>query len=830
MEGGGAGVAQRDAGAASGLASLRAWLAERGWTPFPFQEQAWAAHQRRESGLINVPTGAGKTYAAYLGPLADLIEERQVGAVTGLRILFITPLRAVSRDIEKALKAPVADLGIKIKVESRTGDTSSSIRARQKKELPQVLITTPESLSLLLSQDNAAALFAGLRSIIVDEWHELLATKRGTQTELALARLRRLAPGLRTWALSATLANLDEAAGAVVGAGPPPPAPSIIRARIDRPVVIETVIADPADRIPWAGHMGLSMLPDLLRVLDPERATLIFTNTRAQAELWYQAIRYSKPEWAPIMGLHHGSIDRDDRERIERGLKTGTVRLVVCTSSLDLGVDFAPVERVVQIGSPKGVARLLQRAGRSGHRPGETAHIICLPTHGMELVEVAAVRRAIAEGEIEPRLPLRKPLDVLAQHLVTCALGGGFEADAMYDEVRSAWTYRDLAREEFDWALSLVREGGGTLKAYPEFNKVRLVDGLYRVPERRVAQLHRLNVGTITGDATMHLRYASGRNLGSIEEYFIAQLSPGDRFFFSGRVLEFVRATDMDAIVRPARGKTSFTPHWSGTKLPISESLSEEMRRVIGSVHPGARPRERELAAIMPLLEIQARWSRLPREDQVLIELTRTREGNHLFVFPFEGRLVHGGLAALIALRLSRTTPATFSMAVSDYGLEVLTSERFDFEPHLGPALFSEENLAHDALESANVSALARRQFREIARIAGLVFPSYPGARKSARQLQVSSSLLFDVFSEFDPANLLLEQARREVLERQFEQSRLGRTLRRLRESERVIVRTERPTPFSFPLVLERLGSNTNAMSSEKLEDRIERMRREWTR
>lgn len=836
----------------TGIERLRGWLASRGWKPFPFQEQAWDAYSRGESGLINVPTGAGKTYAAYFGPLSELIEERERGAMAGLRVLFITPLRAVSRDIEAALKAPVADLNIKVKVESRTGDTSSSVRARQKKELPQVLITTPESLSLLLTQEHAAGLFQGLRCVIVDEWHELLSSKRGTQTELALARLRRLAPGMRTWALSATLANLGEAASAAVGGesarggaekGKASPEwgrqPTIIRARVDRPVEITSVIPEPPERIPWAGHMGLSMLPDLLKVLDPARSTLIFTNTRAQAEIWYQAIKFAKPEWAGLMGLHHGSIDRDDRERIEKGLKTGATRLVVCTSSLDLGVDFAPVERVVQIGSPKGVARLLQRAGRSGHRPGETARIVCLPTHGMELVEVAAVRRAIKEGEIEPRLPLSKPLDVLAQHLVSCALGGGFDADELYEEVRSAWTYRDLTRQEFEWALSLVREGGGTLRAYPEFNKMQMVDGRYRVPEKRIAQLHRLNVGTITGDATLQLRYVSGKNLGSIEEYFVAQLRPGERFFFTGRVLEFVRMTDAAAIVRPARGRSNFTPRWSGTKLPISESLSEEMRRVLGDVSAeirtpvesgaGAASR-RELEAIRPLLDIQRRWSRLPGDGQVLIEITKTREGHHLFVFPFEGRSVHGGLAALIALRLARHRPMTFSMAVNDYGLEVLAADEFPYEQLLTPGLFSEENLAQDALESANVSALARRQFREIARIAGLVFQTYPGARKTGRQLQASTSLLFDVFNEFDPGNLLLEQARREVLERHFEQSRLARTLRRIRESELLIVRTDRPTPFSFPLVLERLGSNTNSMSSESIEDRIERMKKAWTR
>lgn len=831
-----------------GIALLRDWLRTRGWASFPFQDEAWAAFARGQSGLINVPTGAGKTYAAYLGPLADLIDEAAAmgSAPLGLRILLITPLRAVSRDTEAALRAPVTWLteqGIfprlpgrgrkpAVRVESRTGDTSSSLRTRQREQLPQVLVTTPESLSLMLTQPAAAEAFAGLRAVIVDEWHELIASKRGTQTELALARLRRFAPALRTWGLSATLANLDEAAAAVVGGftgstGSPHAGPVIIRARIDRPIHIETVIPKDPQTLPWAGHMGLRMLPDLLDHLDPASATLVFTNTRAQAEIWYQAILYRRPEWAPIMGLHHGSIDRAERERVEAGLKSGDVRLVVCTSSLDLGVDFAPVERVVQIGSPKGVARLMQRAGRSGHRPGAASRILCVPTHGMELVEVAAVRRAIASGDIEPRLPLSHPLDVLAQHLVTCALGGGFDADALYDEVRSAWSYRNLSRQEFDWALALVREGGGTLRAYPEYNKVVHVGDRYTVTSPRIAQLHKLNIGTITADATVQLLLTSGRRIGTIEEAFVSRLRPGERFFFAGRTLEFVRMADLEAFVRPARGRTSYTPRWSGTKLPLSESLSEEVRRTLGrrAAHAKANPAEPELSAADQLLAVQERLSALPAEGQCLVETLRTREGHHLFMFPFEGRLVHGGLAALLALRLSRLRPATLSLSVNDYGLEILAADDFPFAESLGPALFTLDGLAADAVQSVNLSALARSQFREIARVAGLVFQTYPGARKSGRQLQASSSLLFDVFCEFDPGNLLLEQARREVLERHFEQSRLARTLARLASSELLIREPQGPTPLSFPLMLERIGGK---LSSQTLAERVERMKQQW--
>lgn len=831
----------------SGLDRLRGWLARKGWRSFEFQETAWAAHQRGESGLINVPTGAGKTYAVYFGPLAELIDERREGPVTGLRVLFVTPLRAMSRDIELALKQPVLDLGVKIKVESRTGDTSSAVRARQRVELPHVLITTPESLSLLLTRDNCPDLFAGVRSVIVDEWHELLSSKRGTQTELALARLRRIAPGVRTWALSATLSNLEEAACAAVGVSADVNRVGrdgaqgrcearIIRADVSRPVEIKTLIPGDPGSIPWAGHLGLKLIDDVLGALEPEKSTLIFANTRSQAELWHNAIRFKRPEWGPFLGLHHGSIDRAERERIERGLKSGEVRIVVCTSSLDLGVDFAPVERVVQLGSAKGIARLLQRAGRSGHRPGASCSVLCVPTQWIELVEAAAVKRAVEEGQIEPRLALSKPLDVLTQHMVSRGLGGGFTADELFEEVRSAWSYRDLTRQEFDWALELVRHGGATLRAYPEYTKVVEVDGRLVVENRRIAQLHRLNLGTITGEATVDLRYSGGKRVGSIEEEFIAIMRPGTTFLFAGRTLEFVRMGEAEAIVRPSRKKTNFTPHWAGTKLPISERISEQIRSVFadeaGWHAGGSRARTRraegisgELAAAGPLMDVQARLSRLPCENELLVEVCQTREGHYLSVFPFEGQLVHAGLAALLSLRLSRRKHGVFALAANDYGLSLVDDEPYPYEELVTSELFSEEHLAEDAAQSASMSFQARRQFREIARVAGLVFQTYPGARKSGRQLQASSSLLFDVFAQFDPANLLLEQARREVLERHFERSRLGRTLARLRRSRLVVVRTERPTPLSFPLMVEVVGTQVSPASREA---RIERMRREW--
>lgn len=806
----------------SGRTTLESWFASRSWTPWPFQREAWDAYAAGQSGLIHVPTGAGKTYAAFGGPLASLHDECESnGAPRALRVLYITPLRAVSRDIEAALRLPAFELGLPIRVESRTGDTSSSIRARQKDRLPEILVTTPESLSLMLTWETARERLSPATCVIIDEWHELLSSKRGTQVELALARFRAWNPGLRTWALSATLDNLADAAQAAVGVGH---CPVVISSPMNRPVAIDTLVPSRADAFPWAGHLGLSMLPEVISALDPSRSTLIFTNTRSQAERWFHSILSVKPEWADISGLHHGSIDRDERERLEAGLKDGSIRLVVATSSLDLGVDFAPVERVFQVGSPKGISRLLQRAGRSGHRPGETCRITCVPTHGLELIEVAAVRQAVADGRVEPRLSLDKPLDVLAQHLVTCGLGGGFNPDQLFAELHTCWAYRDLTRDEFEWSLSLVREGGTTLRAYPNYHRVRFDGSLYRVPDKRTAQLHRLNVGTIVSEATIRIAYASGRNLGSIEENFVSNLREGERFVFAGKVVEFLRLRDNTCFVRPSRGTTNYTPIWGGTRLPISESLGHAIRATLEHAATGAHDSP-ELIAATPIVDAQQRLSHVPAADELLIELCSTREGSHLFVYPFDGRLVHSGIAALVALRLTRRIRATFSTATNDYGLELLSADGFDFEPFLKPDIFESGDLLKDAAESVNMGELAKRQFREIARVAGLVFQNYPGAGKSGRQMQASSSLIYEVFRDFDPSNLLLEQARREVLDRQFEHSRLGRTLARLRSSRLRIVRTHRPTPLALPLVIERVGAR---LSSQSLAERIEQMKAAW--
>jgi len=799
------------------IKQIEAWFKRRGWAAFPFQREVWAAYDRGESGLIHAPTGTGKTLAAFLGPVAAAMDEGAAESAVGLQVLWITPLRALAADTMFSLQEACDALGLGWTIESRTADTKASIRSKQRKRLPPVLVTTPESLSLFLTREDGRELFAGLRAVIVDEWHELLASKRGTQTELALARLRKWVPKLRTWGLSATLGNLSEACESLLGVGQ---TGRIISGQLAKKTVIDSILPPVITRFPWAGHLGLSLLPQVVAEIELAESCLVFTNTRSQTELWYQALLQARPDWAGIMAVHHGSLDRSVREFVEQSIADGRLKCVVCTSSLDLGVDFSPVDRVIQIGSPKGVARLLQRAGRSGHRPGGISRLTFVPTNALELIEVSGARQAALEGHIEGRSPEEKPLDVLAQHAVTIALGGGFDPGELLEEIRTTRAYRDLSPVEWEWVLDFVTRGGETLKAYPEYRRVEIVDGIYRVVDRRVARRHRMSIGTITSDPAVQVRFLRGGRLGTVEESFAARLRPGDRFLFAGRTLQFVRLHEMTVWVRLSRSTGKVVPRWLGGRLPLSSELASAVRDRLDLARQGHFDGP-EMSALQPLLELQARRSRLPATNEVLIERLVSRDGFHLFVYPFEGRQVHEGLSALTAYRLSQRAPLTFTTSLNDFGFELLASSSIPLDAALTEGLFSPDHLAHDILASLNAAEMARRQFRDIARIAGLVFPGMPGAGKSTKQLQASTGLLYNVFHEYDRDNLLLRQARREVLERQLEESRLRRTLQRINENRIALVDVDRPTPLGFPLLVERYRES---VSSERLADRVRRM------
>ncbi|TVQ50480.1 MAG: ligase-associated DNA damage response DEXH box helicase [Phycisphaerales bacterium] len=804
------------------LSRIEAWFAERAWSPFEFQRETWRAQMDGMSGLVHAPTGLGKTYAVWMGLLARALREEDADRTipAPLRVLWLTPLRALANDTVNALAAPLEPLGVNWTVEKRTGDTTASARKRQRERLPSALVTTPESLSLLISYADHAERFKGIRAVIVDEWHELLGTKRGVQAELGLARLRAINPDLQIWGLSATLGNLEEAMHTLLG---PTLAPRgrLIHGAEPKRIEIETLIPERIERFPWSGHLGTRLLQPVIERIERAKTTLLFTNTRSHTEIWFASILRARPDWIGEVALHHGSLDRELRSEVESMIDLGRMRCVVCTSSLDLGVDFSPVDQIIQVGSPKGVARLMQRAGRSGHQPGAVSRIIGVPTNALELVEFAAARTAMESRLIEQREPIRKPLDVLVQHLVTLALGGGFEREPARQEIMRAAAYAELSDAEWQWAMDFVTRGGQALDAYPDFKRVVERDGRCFVDSQKIARRHRMAVGTITSESAMLVRMVGGRTLGSIEESFIARLRPGNQFMFAGRMVELVRVREMTAQVKRATKRTNLVPRWGGGRMPLSSELAGEVRRHLALAQEERESAHPEIDAVRPILDVQAAWSRLPRPGELVIERLKTREGHHAFVYTLEGRLVHEGLAALAAHRLTRLQPCSVICAMNDWGFELLSNQPMPVDADSWRQLFSPDHLADDLVACLNTSEMARRQFREIARVAGLIFAGYPGQPKSNRHLQASSELFYEVFTEFDPTNLLLEQSRREVLERQLEGTRLRRALETIREIEIHLTEPPRLTPLAFSLWTDRLRDQ---ISSESWSDRVQRM------
>ncbi len=795
------------------------WFLQRGWQPFEFQREVWSAMAVGRSGLLHATTGSGKTYAVWFGALARaaaLGVRLESASPAPLGVLWLTPMRALAADSARAIRLPIEELDLGWSIGIRSGDTPAAERARQDRCFPTALVTTPESLSLMLTREDAKAELSKVHTVIVDEWHELMGNKRGVQVQLAIARLRNWNPGLVVWGLSATLGNLAEAMHVLLGHEDG----ELVRGRVEKNLVIDTLLPSNPGRFSWGGHLGKQMQLPVVEEIEKSATTLVFVNMRSQAEIWYQLLLEMRPEWAGVVALHHGSLDKEVRDWVERGLKEGRLKAVVATSSLDLGVDFLPVERVLQIGSAKGIARLLQRAGRSGHAPGRASRVTLVPTNTLELVEAAAARRAAQAGHIEKRATPDKPFDVLVQHLVSIALGGGFAADALYDEVRQAWAYRKLTRAEFQWALDFVEKGGASLTAYPEYHRVELVDGLYRVPDRGVGRRHRLGIGTIVSDSSMQVKYLSGGRIGTVEEGFVARLRPGDCFVFAGRSLEFIRTEEMTAYVKRAENRKGAMISWAGAKMPLSSELADAVMDVLADAAQGDFF-EPEMDAARPMLETQAQLSRIPTPKTLLIEKLESREGQHLFIYPFAGRNAHIGLASLLAWRMARDAPNTFSISINDYGLELLSAKPVDPTPLGDQSLFEEGDLLHDVLASLNSSELARRRFREIARVSGLISQGYPGQPKSTRQLQASSTLFYEVFRKYDAGNMLLSQAEGEVLSQELDIGRLKEVLKRMREQRVVFVDLAVPSPFALPLMVERFREQ---LTTEKLKDRLQRM------
>jgi ATP-dependent Lhr-like helicase len=886
----------------TGYKIIADWLANKGLHPFTFQEETWQHIINGKSGLVNAPTGCGKTFSVFLGAVIDFINKHpdnwQSKAGSGLQLLWITPLRALAKDIGRAMEEVISELNMQWKIGIRNGDTDMSERQRQKRKMPEVLIITPESLHLLLAQKGYPAVFENLKILAVDEWHELIGSKRGVQVELAVSRLvaLRRSPNnedlaiskepqaadfqlpiancpLRVWGISATIGNLDQAKEVLLS-----PiyniSPStgelrgetgvIVKANIRKDIVIESIIPDEIEKYPWAGHLGLKLIHKVLPILNTSRTTLIFINTRGMSEQWYQALLTAAPDLAGAIALHHGSIEQELRIWVEEALHTSKLKAVVCTASLDLGVDFRPVETVIQVGSPKGVARFLQRAGRSGHSPGDVSRIYFLPTHSLELVEAAALKSAVEETFIESREPMILCFDVLIQFLSTLAISEGFIPDEIYEEVRSTFCYRDMTHTEWIAILEFITSGGNALAQYDEYKKVEIIDDVYRITSRRIAMRHRMHIGTIVSEAMMKVKFVSGGFIGVIEEWFITRLTPGDVFTLAGRQLELVTIKDMTALVRKSNAKKSIVPSWQGGRMPLSAKLGKKLRekfeeaknlkRDAGSQEAEARSKKSglrdkksekpkvisedrisaphspltihhspdiELRVLAPLFSLQETLSHVPGANELLIEHIETKDGYHLFVYPFEGRLVHEAMAAILAWRISKITPITFSFAMNDYGFELLSDQPIPVDDTNVYELFTANNLLTDIQRSANATEMAKRKFRDIAVIGGLIFQGYPGEQKKARHLQSSASLLFNVFSEYEPGNLLLRQSYQEVFDQQMEEVRLRNMLERVQGSKIIITFPQQLTPFCFPIKVDSMREN---LTSEKLEDRVKRM------
>ncbi len=798
------------------------WFASRHWKPFPFQLDLLDKYLQGYSGLLNAPTGSGKTYAIWLPIMIEwTLSGKQVTKDTGLQVLYITPIRALVNDIKLAMLTASDEMNTGWNIAARTGDTDPSERQKQRKNIPQCLITTPESIHLMLAQKSYADFFKNLKVIVVDEWHELIGNKRGVQVELGMSRLKTICPNLKIWGISATIGNLDQAKEVLLGL--PLPAKQItIIADIKKNIKVVSIIPDEIEKYPWGGHLGVKLLHKVIPVIDNASTTLLFTNTRAQAEIWYQAIIEAKPNWAGLIALHHGSLSRETREWVEEHLHSGTLKCVVCTSSLDLGVDFRPVENVIQVGGPKGVARFLQRAGRSGHQPGALSTIYFVPGHSLELIEAAALREAVNEMKMESRVPVVRAFDVLAQYLVTLAISDGFRAAQAFQEVKSTFAYESIDIGEFNKVLLFITSGGASLSSYSEYSKVIIEDGIYKVNNKRIAMMHRLSMGTIVSEPSVTIKYLTGSYIGTVEEYFVSRLKMGEVFTFAGKNLEVISMHNMDLLVRKSKKKSTNIPSWNGGRMPLSSQLSKLIRHKLTQEINGEST-DAELITIRPLLEKQREVSIIPSENELLLEYFEDKDGYHLFGYTFEGRFVNEGIGALLSYRISKEIkPMSFTIAMTDYGFELLCDQPIPLEEALELDIFSTDNLIIDILAGLNATEMARRKFRDIAHIAGLIFSGYPGKQVKNRHLQASARNFFDVFRDYEPDNLLFKQAYEEVLFDQLEEMRMREALNRINNQKIRIVYLSKPSPFCFPIMVERL--NTSKSSMEKLEDRVERM------
>ena len=573
------------------------------------------------------------------------------------------------------------------------------------------------------------------------------------------------------------------------------------------------------ERFPWRGHLGIHLIPQVVKIIKKNKSTLIFTNTRAQCEIWFHRLLDIAPDLAGSIAMHHSSIDKKIRLWVEESLRNESLKVVVCTSSLDLGVDFSPVENCIQIGSPKGIGRFIQRAGRSGHQPKAGSSIYFLPTHAMELIESVALQNGIKTQQIEDRIPYLNCYDVLIQFLMTLAVGKGFDPKKIYPVVTSSFCFQTLGQERWQWILNFLIRGSQSLEQYDEYKKLILdKNGFLKAANKTITLRHRLSMGTIVSGNDLKIRYRKGGYLGSIEEWFISKLNPGDTFAFSGKILELIRIQKMEVIVKKSKAKQAKIPAWIGGRMSFSSHLSDLLKKAL---FEDQNKKTREFKSLLPVFEQQKKESIIPKPDELLIERFETREGIHTLFYPFEGYAIHEAMACLMAYRISLITPISFSMSFNDYGFELLSDQAFSPDAFLDNDLFTLEHLFDDLAKSINVSEMARRRFRDIAVISGLVFQGYPNKRIKSKHLQSGSQLFFEVFKDYEPDNLLYQQAIEETFDHGIERGRIQLVFEELEQKTIIWKNCSQPTPFSFPLITDRIRSK---LSSENVEDRIKKM------
>ena len=800
----------------NGYKIIQNWMSDKGISPFKFQVQTWQKFGNGYSGMVVAPTGFGKTYSVFLALISDFLNHPDQYK-KGMKMIWITPLRSLSKDIAKAMQEAIDEIGLDWAVGVRNGDTDPKVRQQQVKNMPEILVATPESLQLLLGQKNHQRFFQNLQTIVVDEWHELLGSKRGVLVELGISQLRKYVPKIKIWGITATIGNLDEAMEVLI---PYNIKKTKVTAKEHKKIEILSVFPDEVEILPWAGHLGQKLADKVVPIILESKSTIVFTNTRSQSEMWYQLLLNVYPDFAGQIAIHHSSIDSELRNWIEENLSSGKLKAVVSTSSLDLGIDFKPVDTVIQIGSAKGVARFLQRAGRSGHSPFEISKIYCVPTHSLELIEVSALKEAVKQNVIEPREPQVLCFDVLVQFLMTLAIGDGFYPEETYERIKQVYTFQEMTDEEWKSMIDFLTIGGSALKSYEEYHKVVVMeDGLHKVTSRKIAMLHRMNMGAIVSDAMLKVKFISGGYIGMVEEYFISRLKKEEKFILAGRVLEVAMIKDMTVFVRASKGKAQ-APSYLGGRLPLSSNLGHFLReKLSGALNPKAS--EKELKFLHPLLVNQEERSHIPKEDEFLVELIKNREGYHLFMYPFEGRLVHEVMAALIAYRISKLAPISFSMAMNDYGFELFSDKEIPLNEENLDKILTRDNLMTDVISSINAAEMARRKFRDIAVISGMVVQNFPGQQRSNKSLQSSAGLIFKVLEDHDPNHFLVRQAYTEVFNMQLQEQRVVEAFKRIEKSKIILKFANAFTPLSFPI---KVDSLRQTLTSEDLDSRIQKL------